>query len=713
MSRPSAIAASLRSAVRACAVPGAAAAWLLAPAAGAYDLDFPSLDLEGRLSAQVSIGATVRTEAQDPNLIGKLNLPGQEQFCDDALIPATAAGIDCTTVEGNAAYLALRGYPSVNADNGNLNYEQGDVVNAAMRFAPRLQLTHEYFGIDIGALAFYDPVNNELEDFHQSNSQDNNGFQPRHTRRSKAVRRAVGAGAVLLDAYVTTQVPLPGERELSIKAGNQLLSIGTSTLLVLNSLNTVNPPDTNRLFVPGADVRDVFQRVPLLTLGLSLNDSVSVMGFYQFAWQPAEIPAMGTYYSVNDVATIGSSYNMLLFGKVREDPDNLAGAAGRTPGNAELLSNAGRTLFRDETVEARDSGQFGFSLSYLASWLNNTSFDLSWLRLHSRLPIGSFYAAEKGCSHDSTSSAQALIDCRGFSTTPLGVEPLPIDTVRYYLEYPEDIDTFGFSFATSLGEVAWTGEIVYRPNQPLQVDPTDVGFAALQPIFPAQTLEFGITAIPGRRVAVPDYIETVYRGNSDVQPGQVIHGYERFETLNYNTSFLLLSGASENPFGADQVTTLLEVGAYQVVDLPSLEQLQIATPGVLYHHSAGVDSTGPANADQLAADPARRLNPTYQAGGFATDFSWGYRLLLGLSYEDVLPSTRLIPQFTFFHDMNGRAPLPSGEFVQGRRQASAGLTMVYGDSLTANLRYTWFMGGGVANLLSDRDNVQVNLSYDF
>ncbi|HEY1076185.1 MAG TPA: DUF1302 family protein [Fontimonas sp.] len=697
------------------ALKGAAAAGclLFAPLADAFDLSVDALDLEGTLSAQVSIGATMRTEERDPNLVGKLNLPGQEQFCDDALIPALAAGIDCTTVEGNAAYLALPGSASVNADNGNLNYDKGDIVNAAVRFAPRLQLTHEHFGIDIGALAFYDPVNDQLDDYHPSNSQDNNGFQPRHTRRSKAVRGAIGSGVVLLDAYVTTQLPLPGDRELSIKAGNQLLSIGTSTLLVLNSLNTVNPPDTNRLFVPGADVRDVFQRVPLLTLGVSLNDSVSAMGFYQFAWRPAEIPAMGTYYSTNDAASIGGYYNMLLFGKVREDPNNLAGPAGRTPGNAELLSNAGRTLFRTDTVDARDSGQFGLGLSYLASWLNNTSFDLAYLRLHSRLPLGSFYAAEKGCSHDSTTSAQALIDCRGFATTPLGVEPLPLDTVRYYLEYPEDIDTFGFSFATSLGEVAWTGEIVYRPNQPLQVDPTDVGFAALQPIFPAQTLEFGITAIPGRRVAVPDYIETIYRGNDNVLPGQVIHGFERFETLNYNTSFLLLSGASENPFGADQVTTLLEVGAYQVIDLPSLDQLQLAAPGVQYHHSAGVDDTGPINPDQAAADPARRLNPTYQAGGFATDFSWGYRLLMGLSYEDVLPRTRLIPQFTFFHDMNGRAPLPSAEFVQGRRQASAGLSVAYGDSLTANVRYTWFMGGGIANLLSDRDNVQLNLSYDF
>lgn len=679
----------------------------------AYDLSWPGLGLEGTLSAQVSLGATMRTESRDPDLVGKLNLPGQQQFCEDALIAATAPGINCTTVEGNAAYLALRGYPGVNNDNGNLNYDRGDIVNAAVRFAPRLQLTHEHFGIDVSALAFYDAVNYDFDDYHPNNEQDNNGFQPRYTRRSDEVRRAVGADVLLLDAYLSTQIPLPGDRELSVKLGNQLLSLGTSTLLILNSLNAVNPPDTNRLFVPGSDVRDVFQRVPLAVLGTSFNDEISVLGFYQFSWKPIEIPATGTYYSTNDAAGIGGTFNMALFGKAREDPDSRAGIEERTPGNGDLLSNASRTLYRGPDREARDDGQFGLSVNYLAGWLDNTSFDFTYMRLHSRVPTVSFIAAEKGCAHDSTNTAEALLACRGFKLTPLGEEPLPIDTVRFFLDYPEDIDTFGVSFASNLGAVAWTGEVVYRPSQPLQVDPLDVGFAALQPIFPAETLNLAVTALPGRRVAVPDYVETVYRGTAEVQPGQVVQGYERFRTLSYNTSFLMLRGASENPFGADQMTTLLEIGAYQVLNMPELDQLQIATPGVVFHHSAGIDGTGPVNASQAQTAADRRLNPTYQASGFATDFSWGYRLLASLSYEDVLPGIRLAPQLTFFHDVDGRAPLPSGEFVQGRRQLMTGLSVGYGNSFTANIRYTWFFGGGIANLLSDRDNIQLNVSYDF
>jgi len=200
-----------------------------------------------------------------------------------------------------------------------------------------------------------------------------------------------------------------------------------------------------------------------------------------------------------------------------------------------------------------------------------------------------------------------------------------------------------------------------------------------------------------------------------VQPGQDVHGYERFQTLNYDTSFLFLKGASENPFGADQMTFLTEIGAFQILDLPALDQLQIGAPGVFFHHSAGVDSTGTPNAQQNTqpAGPADRLNPSYQAGGYADAFSWGYRLLGQLSYEEVLPGIKLQPQMGFFHDVKGKSPLPSGEFLEGRKQALLGLSATYLTSLNATLRYTWFYGAGQSNGLLDRDNLQLQMTYDF
>src|SRR5687768_11917421 len=121
------------------------AAVLRAGSAGAIDFTLGDTGITGSIRTQVSVGATVRAQDRDPSLIGKLNLPGQEQFCEDK--PATGApGINCLNEAGNAAYLALPGYPSANTDNGDLNYDKGELVSAAAKIAPRLQLSWENFG---------------------------------------------------------------------------------------------------------------------------------------------------------------------------------------------------------------------------------------------------------------------------------------------------------------------------------------------------------------------------------------------------------------------------------------------------------------------------------------------------------------------------------------------------------------------------------------
>jgi len=698
---------------------------LAAPAAA---LEFELLDgaLTGALRAQVAAGAMVRTQGRKDGLVGKLNLPGQEQFCEDKdpdgpTGPEAAPGINCLTVAGNAAFLALPGYPSVNFDNGNLNYDRGDVTSAALKIAPRLQMSWQNFGLDLTGLYFYDAINTGFTEYHPNNREDNNGFQPRNTQRAADAEDDVGTTFELLDAYVSGAFPVPGDREVTVKLGNQVLSLGTTTLLVFNGLNVVNPPDANIRFLPGSDVREVFQRIPLLSLGSSVTESLSVETFYAFGWKPIEVPSIGSFFSINDVTGTGGGYVVALAGKYREDPDNLVsgGADGpdRTQGNAGLLSDAGRTLYLNAPREPGDGGEYGLNLTYFAEWLNSTTFALTYLNLHSRFPIVNFVASQPGCAHDSITAADAVLACEAFRTDAnghAGGEVAPIDTVRLFLSYPENIHAYGFSFSTNLGEVAWTGELVFRPNQPLQVDVTDVGFAALQTIFPAETIAVQPVPggpqinIPGRRVAAPDFVETLYRGNTNMQPGQDIQGYERFETLAYNTSVLFLSGASENPFGADQMTNLIEVGAFQILGLPSLDQLQLGAPGVLFHHSPGVDGTGPTTTTNQD-----RLNPSYQAGGYATEWSWGYRSLNQLTYEEVFSGVKLQPQAVWFHDVDGKSPLPSGEFVKGRKQATLGLLATYQNAWSGALRYNWFFGGGVANGFGDRDNLALTLSYDF
>src|SRR3546814_18514652 len=51
------------------------------------------------------------------------------------------------------------------------------------------------------------------------------------------------------------------------------------------------------------------------------------------------------------------------------------------------------------------------------------------------------------------------------------------------VEYPEDIDMFGFSWNTTiLDGWAFQGELSYRHNLPIQIDDVEVLFAGLSPL---------------------------------------------------------------------------------------------------------------------------------------------------------------------------------------------------------------------------------------
>lgn len=689
----------------------AGASWLMGVVAAlpsatfAAALDLGDSGLTGSLDLMVTAGVRVRTQNRDPAQVGKTNLPGQQSFCDDK-----NGGINCATVDGNAAYLALPGSLAINADNGDLNYDKGDLVNGVIKFSPRLQLTYDDFGLDLSALYFYDAVNSGFDEYHPNNV-NNHGFQPEHTRRSKSAEKDIGSSFELLNAYVSGSIPLTENHSLHFKVGNFVLNQGQSSFLVLNSLNDINPPDVNIANLPGAEVKEIFKPVPLIALDGALTANFSLQGFYQFKWVSAPLVPQGAYFSTVDPIGSGATYAQIGNGKSREDPMDLVGQQGRLPGVASLLSKAGRSNQRAPDQDPGNAGEYGIAASYFAHGLNDTTLGIYYRNLHSRLPIFSYRAAKLSCASNSTNAVEALAACGGFASVPLiGREPVPADTAKYFLEYPENNHSFGFNFTTSLGGVAWSGEVVYRPNQPLQVDPLDVGFAALQPAFPMQTISLAIQDIPGARVAAPDYLYTTYLKQT-VQPEQIVHGYIRRKTMSYQTSFLYSGGASDNPFGATSFMALVELGAYQVLGLPDLDQLQLAGPGTATHHSAGIDGTGIANSQQQTVSAAGRQNATSQVGGYATSLSYGLRSLFVLEYNDVFEGVKLSPILGYFQDFHGTAPLPSGEFVSGRKQVLLQLQFNYFDRFFGGLSNTWYLGGGPYNLMKDRGNIAAFIGY--
>ncbi len=653
--------------------------------AGAFEFEFGETGISANLRTEFSAGARMRMQDRDSRLLGRLNVSGQQNLCD---------GGSCNSVDGNARFLAAPGNVLQDYDNGDLNYDRYDIVQATSRLSAKLGLTYDSYGLFARGIAWYDPINANFDESHPDTA-----FQPAHTRRPKASVDQIGERYELMEAYVYGSLPLFSDNTLDVRIGNQIFYWGESNFLVLNSLNVINPPSANRLEFVGSNIDEVFTPVPMAQLTSSLF-GVDAQVFYEYGWKPVEIEPAGSFYSADDTVGAGGAFAHLS-GKEHEDPLN------QVRPNAPL-SNAGRTFYRLPDREPRGGGQYGASLKYFAENLGQgTTFGLFYANYHSRLPVGSLIAAEESSCRAAPESADSSPNGSAVAPFCLMGEPVPVDTINYFLEYPEDIRMYGFSMVSPVGVWSYQLEYAYRPNLPVQVDTVDLTFAALQPAFPREDVVFPeVATVPGARHVAPDYVETLYRGNT-VQPQQYIRGYERMKVGQLNLSAVLLT--PDNPFGASQVTLLIETGLTHVLDFPSLDQLQLEGPGTSNHFSAGVDGTGDPNGQ---TDPDRG-NVTQQADGFATKYSYGYHLYSELEYPNFLFGLTFKPILHFGHDVHGTAVGNGGNFIEGRKQADAALNVRATELWSAQLQYTWYTGAREFNLVRDRDNLSLFVQLNF
>lgn len=683
--------------------------WCTAANAAGFNLG----DFDFNFKSRLSSGVALRMEPQDPRLLGKLNVPGQQGLC----LPD-----DCLSFSGDPApnlrlVRAQGAYQGVNGDNGDLNYRQYGVTAATTKLTEDATLTWHDFTARVHGFGFVDPANMNFEETHTDTR-----FQPRETPRPAGIVGKYAKGGELLEAYLQYNFNI-ADRQGNISAGNEVVHWGESTFVQLNSLNEISPPNAAIVHMPGSEISEVFQAVPMVRLSTDLVDHVSAELLYQFEWKPVQPDPPGSFLASNDVAG-GGHYAMIELGQYSEDPNKRY----QPPQPTALVTSSTRTgyLLADGYGEPKGGGQAGLRINYFAEWLNGgTELDFYFLNYHSRLPYLSTLATDATCiPRGTTNVIPAFIACRGFKGTlsaGTGLEPLPIDTLKPFLDYPSNIHMYGFSFNTNAGKWSLAGEFSFRPNLPVQIEISDVVFAGLQPAFPDHDiplLPLGnllppsalSSTIPGNRSAVPDFLSR-YR-HITIGPGQRIDGYERLQVgqLDFTGIRAIPNG---NLLGADQIILITELGMTEIFNLPSRRDLQFEGGSLNETHaSPGADGTGAGPG----ADPKTytlHINPTQQTSGFATSFSWGLRLAARLEYDNLLLGWNLKPLVLVFQDLTGIGPSPEQNFVAGTTQIIAGSQVEFNRSLTGQLNYQIFTGGGRNNNLVDRDNLQLSLSYSF
>lgn len=519
-----------------------------------FNLSMFGETFSGVLNNTATFGYSWRIEEPEDDLIGKLNLDpdlcsGAFQFCQGLHLDQTHPAERLAQAPGQA---------SVNLDDGNLNYNKWDITQAPLKISNDLKIEWGNFGIFARGIGIYDYINYDFEEYHPNRVTPENaavtGVRDDPQTSNRYFAQVHGPGGVvyndrdkrtakqaalrydILDLNFFGEVDLPGLNNVLFRFGKQTVNWGQSTVAVVNSVNQAQPVNANSLFRLGFGLlEELFVPVGMFRLSTQTLGGIDIEAYYQYEWEPIEIPTPGTFMSFIDVGTDNLVDNINVTFSGHEDPDN---ASTFLDNPLTLITPTTPTAELLPANEARDSGQYGVALKkYFYDLNNGTEFGLYFMNYHSKLPYASVFAANASCArregndlgidaHNTLTFLQACdnlpvsrpeaqpglltqlttlaLQNPGILVNDIGLDSLlagpgalaslliynpnqpysdalPLDSVKLQLEYPEDLKMFGFSFNTTFGEYSFQGEISHRPKLPLQVALVDLVFAGLGP----------------------------------------------------------------------------------------------------------------------------------------------------------------------------------------------------------------------------------------
>ncbi|AMK29440.1 DUF1302 domain-containing protein [Pseudomonas mosselii] len=617
-------------------------------ASPAFAVSFNIGEIEGQFDSSLSVGASWSTANPNKNLIGANN---------------GGRGLSQTS------------------DDGHLNFKKGETFSKIFKGIHDLELKYGDTGVFVRGKYWYDfelkDENREFKDISDSNRKEG----------------AKSSGAELLDAFVYHNysiADLPG----TVRLGKQVVSWGESTFIG-GGINSINPIDVSAFRRPGAEIKEGLIPVNMFYLSQSVTDNLTAEGFYQIEWDQTVVDNCGTFFSQPDVIADGCNNNLAVLAKQANVAGRLGPIAAPTmralaaQGVSWGSPDEGVIVRRGADRDARDSGQFGLALRYMYEPLN-TEFGGYFMNYHSRAPIFSGRGADARFYNPANlAAALARAGVPGGAISPALLQQLmPLYVAgnsSYHVEYPEDIRLYGLSFSTTLPTgTAWSGEISYRPNAPVQLNTTDILYSGLTPLDPNASVLKGTP-------------------NTD-QPG-----YRRKEITQLQTTF---THFFDQVMGAERLTMVGEVGWTHVGGLESTSKARYGRDPVYGPGPLPNGRCQSLNATTLAGVEQNNLSRYCENEGFTTSDSWGYRVRAIWDYNNVFAGVNLRPSVAWSHDVDGYSPGPGGNFEEGRKAISLGLDAEYQNTYTASLSYTNFFDGKYTTV-DDRDFVALSFGVNF
>ncbi|CAD5109905.1 DUF1302 domain-containing protein [Zestomonas carbonaria] len=554
-------------------------------------------------------------------------------------------------------------------DDGRRNFEQGKTFSKIFKGIHDLELKYGDTGIFLRGKYWYDF---ELRDEHREFKDIDD-----HNRKEGAK----SAGRQLLDAFIYHNY-LIGELPGTVRLGKQVVNWGESTFIP-GGINAINPVDVAAFRRPGSEIKEGLIPVNMFYLSQNFTDNLSVEGFYQLEWDQTVVDNCGTFFSQTDV--IADGCDGLRAGPALDQ--NPAAQAALSPFGIQL-TNEGIKVPRSGDRDARDSGQWGMALRWFAPELNS-EFAGYVINYHSRQP---YFSTTTGPNATDLGFAPQLCanlgipapGCAGFLGSADGqglVQAYRLGSANYFAAYPEDIRLYGLSFSTGLPTgTTLSGEISYRPNMPVQINPVDL-----------------VSSVVG----IPAITPVVSSGAMAAANNLDLYGYRRKEVTQAQVT---ATHFFDQVMGADRLTLIGEAGVTYVGGLEGKGGLRYGRStlygqGRLYPDNSVCTTLTNAQAPQHCTDD-----------GYVTSSSWGYRVRAIWEYSNLIPGVQINPSLAWSHDVKGYGPEPG--FNEGSKAISLGIDATYLNTYSASLSYTDYFGGNY-NVNVDRDFVALSFSVAF
>lgn len=597
-------------------------------AMAAVDFEFGD-GWQGQWLTTASVGTSVRAESQDPRLYGVAN--------------GTLVGMP-------------NGLGNNTIDEGNLNYKKGDRFSTLLKVISEVSFKKNQTGGLIRAKAWYDyTLNKEDVRFgNQANGYNGYNFATNSLGGSRPLSDEgydpllKFQGIQLLDAYVYDTFNV-ADQALQVRFGRHVLNWGES--IFIQGVNQINPIDVPAARRPGAELKEVFMPVWMLSASQTLGSLGTLEAFYQLKWEATPVEAgCGNYWAVaqgNISLSPGSCFNATALNSYTESTPYALATGAYAP-----------TL---DGVKPKDAGQFGVAFRFNVDALD-TEFGLYAMNIHSRLPVFSLKYGD-------------------FS----GQSPVPsVSPMAAFWEYPEDMKVYGISAATNILGWSVSAELSQTHNFNAQLDGNDMFYGS-----------FGLGPLA-----------TMAATNGAPVGGNglgALHGNIKTNKNQFQINALQAGNAFA---GADQWLALGEVG-FQWNDLPMGGDMRFNRPFIF-----GPGSHAAWGGNTCLPGLNRNPDGCSLNEGYVTKDAWGYRLLGQLTYNNVFGTgVQAAPRVFWSHDVKGYAV--DGAFVEDRTVLGLGMKLSYDKRYTLDLSYNQYGNKAKFDPLRDRDYYSATFSMSF